>query len=232
MNFIIALSENEGYSNIMIVTDRLSKDISLTALLNLKIETVIQSFIKNVFLFYEASLTIVSDQNSQFISEFWARFCETFNIQHQLFTMFHPQTDRFTERMNSVIKSMLRAFSNWDQTNWASLLLMVQLAIKNQVASAIKISLFFLLYSYELNTIQMKLNQIKESFNEKSSKSWADAVMSKMRNIMKFAQTAMINTQQKQKYQTNHHHWESPQLHVDDKVWLTIEKQYSTGRPS
>ena len=28
----------------------------------------------------------------------------------------------------------------------------------------------------------------------------------------------------------NCHHQESPQLHVSDKVWLTIEKQYSTGR--
>ena len=131
MNFIVALSESEGYLNIMIITNRLSKDVSLTALSNLKIETVIQSFIKNVFSLYEAPSVIVSDWGSQFISEFWARFCETLNIQCWLSTVFHPQTDRSTERMNSVIKLMLRAFSNWDQTNWAFLLLMVQLVIKN-----------------------------------------------------------------------------------------------------
>ena len=61
MNFIVALSESEDYLNIMIITDRLLKDISLIVLLNLKIETIIQSFIKNVFLFYETSLAIVSD---------------------------------------------------------------------------------------------------------------------------------------------------------------------------
>ena len=61
MNFIVALSENEGYSNIMIVTNRLLKNVSLTALLNLKIEMIVQSFIKNVFSFYEAFLMIVSD---------------------------------------------------------------------------------------------------------------------------------------------------------------------------
>ena len=48
---------------------------------------------------------------------------------------------------------------------------MIQLAIKNYVASATEISLFFLLYNYKLNTIQIKLNQIKESFNKKSLKS-------------------------------------------------------------
>ena len=50
MNFIIALSESKGYSNIMIVTNRLSKNVLLTALSNLEIETVIQSFIKKYFL--------------------------------------------------------------------------------------------------------------------------------------------------------------------------------------
>ena len=73
--------------------------------------------------------------------------------------------------MNSVIKLMLRAFSNWDQTNWAPLLPMVQLAIKNWIASATEVSLFFLLHGYELDTIQIELSQIKESPNGKSSKS-------------------------------------------------------------
>ena len=161
---------------------------------------IVQSFIKNVFLLHEAFLTIVLNWGSQFISEFWTRFCKTLNIQHQLFITFHLQTDEFTERMNSVIESMLRAFSNWNQTNWVSLLSMIQLTIKNQIASVIKISSFFLLHSYKLNTIQMKSSQIKENSNGKSLKFWADAVMSKMKNIIKFIQIIMINTQQKQKH--------------------------------
>ena len=76
---------------------------------------------------------------------------------------------------------------------------MVQLAIKNQIVSATEILLFFLFHDYKLNTIQMKLSQIKESLNGKFSKFWADAVMSKIKNIMKFAQAVMINVQQKQK---------------------------------
>ena len=77
---------------------------------------------------------------------------------------------------------------------------MIQLVIKNQIASATEVSSFFLLHNYELDTIQMKLNQIKENSNGKSSKSQADTVMSKMRDIMEFAQIIMINTQQEQKH--------------------------------
>ena len=43
----------------------------------------------------------------------------------------------------------------------------------------------------------MKPSQIKKIFNEKFLESQADAVINKMRNIMKFAQTVMINMQQK-----------------------------------
>ena len=61
MNFIVALPESKGYSNIMIITDRLLKDVSLTTLPILEIKTVIQSFIKNVFSFHETLSAIVSD---------------------------------------------------------------------------------------------------------------------------------------------------------------------------
>ena len=61
MNIIIALSESEDYLNIMIITDRLLKNVSLTALSNLEVETVIQSFIKNVFSLHKVSSLIVSD---------------------------------------------------------------------------------------------------------------------------------------------------------------------------
>ena len=61
MNFIVALSESKNYSNIMVIINRLLKNVSLTALLNLEIKTIVQSFIKNVFLFYKAPLAIISD---------------------------------------------------------------------------------------------------------------------------------------------------------------------------
>ena len=64
MNFIIALSESEDYLNIIIITNRLSKNVSLTALSNLEIKMVVQSFIKNVFSLYKAPLMIVSDWGS------------------------------------------------------------------------------------------------------------------------------------------------------------------------
>ena len=47
---------------------------------------------------------------------------------------------------------------------------MIQLIIKNHVISVTEVFLFFLFYDYKLNIIQIKPNQIKKSFNEKSLK--------------------------------------------------------------
>ena len=59
MNFVVALLESEDYSNIIIIINRLLKDVSLTVLSNLEIKTVIQSFIKNVFSFHETPSVIM-----------------------------------------------------------------------------------------------------------------------------------------------------------------------------
>ena len=41
MNFIVALLKSEDCLNIMVITDKLLKDVSLAVLLNLKIEMIV-----------------------------------------------------------------------------------------------------------------------------------------------------------------------------------------------
>ena len=80
---------------------------------------------------------------------------------------------------------------------------MVQLAIKNCIVFLIKISSFFLFHNYELDIIQIEQNlkiKFRKNPDLKFSKFWTDVIMSKMKDAMKFAQTVMINAQQKQKH--------------------------------
>jgi len=39
-------------------------------------------------------------------------------IETRLFTMFHPQTDRQTERMNQELEQYLRFFVEYRQKDW------------------------------------------------------------------------------------------------------------------
>jgi transposase InsO family protein len=52
---------------------------------------------------------IVSDRGTQFTSKFWERLHETIDSQLYFSFAYHPQTDGHTERVNQILKDMLRA---------------------------------------------------------------------------------------------------------------------------
>ena len=117
MDFFADLPESEGCTNLMVVSDRLSKDVVLIALPNLEVEIVARAFIKHVVAYHWLPTAIVSDKGSQFVSGLWKRLCEILGILRRLSTAFHPQTDGATERMNAVVEAYMRAYVQWDQKN-------------------------------------------------------------------------------------------------------------------
>ena len=77
------------------------------------------TFYHCVFLHHSLSFTIVSDWGTQFVSYFWLALCDILGIKAQLFTAFHPETDRQTERTNVTIEMYLRMYVNFMQNDWA-----------------------------------------------------------------------------------------------------------------
>jgi transposase InsO family protein len=52
---------------------------------------------------------IVSDRGTQFTLKFWKRLHETMDTQLNFSSAYHPQTDGQIERVNQILKDMLRA---------------------------------------------------------------------------------------------------------------------------
>ena len=71
INFVVDLSNNNEYINIIIVVNRFIKLQYFIAFKFLDVETIIDVFIKNVFKLHRLSDTIISDCDNQFISTFW-----------------------------------------------------------------------------------------------------------------------------------------------------------------
>ncbi len=74
---------------------------------------------------------IVSDRSSVFTSKFLSSLCYFLGIKRKLPTAFHPQTDGQTEKQNSTMEVYLRVFVNFEQNDWARLLLMAEFAYNN-----------------------------------------------------------------------------------------------------
>ena len=76
MDFITDLPDSEGCTNMIVITDRLSKGVIADGLKKIDAEGVAKWFIKNYLPHHFLPKTIVSDRGSQFTSAFWKRICD------------------------------------------------------------------------------------------------------------------------------------------------------------
>jgi transposase InsO family protein len=64
---------------------------------------------------------ILSDKGTPFTSRFWERLHETLDTQLHFSSVYHPQTDGQTERVNEILEDMPRACAlqygrSWDKS--------------------------------------------------------------------------------------------------------------------
>jgi len=123
------LPESEGCTNLIVVTDHLSKDVVLVSLKDITTESVTMAYINYVVRYHWLLDYITSDRGPQFVSHLWSKLCELMDIERRLSSGYHPETDRSTKRMNVIVQAYLRAFYDWNQTNWKSNLGMAKIAI-------------------------------------------------------------------------------------------------------
>ena len=133
-------------------------------------------------------------------------------------TVYHPQTDKSTERMNSTIEIYLRVFVDWNQKNWTRLCPFAQLAVKNREASLIGMSPFFLQHGYDVDILQLDFSSPTRNQISRTNKSSADDILSKLRGAFDLAQAKMAESQQEQEKQANQHRKKTPKLVKGNKV--------------
>lgn len=93
-------------TNIMVITDRLSKSVVFEPMASITrlTESVAERLIVSLIRHHGLPRAIVSDRGPQFVSLMWKRICELLGITRRLSTAHHPEIDGATERMNQVIE--------------------------------------------------------------------------------------------------------------------------------
>src|SRR6266480_7151079 len=107
MDYITDLPESNGYTNILVITDRLSKGVIFAPYKDLSAATLADTFIYKVFKHHALPRAITSDRGTQIIKGLWKQVCKCLKIEQQLSTAYHPETDGATERMNQVLEEYL-----------------------------------------------------------------------------------------------------------------------------
>ena len=74
---------------------------------------------------------IVSERDVKFTSNFWKGLFAYLGMKLNYSTAYHPQTDGQIERVNQVLKDMLRIYVMDKPTKWEDYLHLVEFAYKN-----------------------------------------------------------------------------------------------------
>ncbi|KAI1002681.1 hypothetical protein K3495_g5518 [Podosphaera aphanis] len=230
MDFITELPCSKGCTNMIVITDRLSKGVIADGLEKIDSKFVAKWFIKNYLPHHFLPTAIVSDRGSQFTSALWNRVCDVLGIQRRLSTGFSPETDGATERMNEVIETTLRQYVNWEQNNWVEWFPVVVSSICGRNSGSTGTNAFYMTHGWDQNVIEGLNSELSEEKTRKSPVARADKILNKLKQVREWAQASMAAAQESQERQTNRRRDQAPSFKIGDKVWLSLEN-IKTDRP-
>src|SRR6266550_2361128 len=159
MDFITGLPESNGYTQIWVVVDRLTKMahfIPMVTKAKSPAKDLATTFAREIWRLHGLPSDIVSDRGSVFISGFWKELMEHLGVELNLSTAFHPQTDGQTERVNQVLEGYLRHYSNFQQDDRSDLLPLAEHAYNIATSESTKVSPFFANYGFNPETQWVK----------------------------------------------------------------------------
>jgi hypothetical protein len=155
MDFITTLPESDGYTQIWVIVDRLTKMAHFIPL-KTKEESPVRDlaviFAKEIWRLHGLPSDIVSDRDTRFTSHFWQELMKHLGTHLSMSTAFHPQADGQTERINAILEQYLRHFCGFQQDDWAELLPLAEHAYNTAVSETTKMSPFFANYGYQPET--------------------------------------------------------------------------------
>ncbi|CAJ2651960.1 unnamed protein product [Trifolium pratense] len=213
-------------TNILVITDRLIKNVTLEALASIDAETVAERFMWCYYRYHGFPKSITSDQGPQWVGRFWKHLCKLVGIEQRLTSTYHPQTDGCTERWNQEVWAYLRSYVNYMQNDWAKWLFTAQVALNNRPNTTTGLSPFFVTHGYNLTPLDISRAEKTNLPEEKRASNF----VSRLKDLEDFSQSALAAANQQQEFYANKKRSASERFQVGDKVWLSYE-HYGTDRP-
>jgi hypothetical protein len=155
MDFIIGLPRTQsGYDSIWVIVDRLTKVAHFIPVnTTYSGPQLAQLYMSRIEYLHGVPKKIMSDRGTQFTLKFWERLHETLDTQLCFSSAYLPQTDGQTERVNQILKDMLRASTLQYGRSWYKSLSYVEFSYNNSYQESLKMALFKMLYGRRCQTL-------------------------------------------------------------------------------
>ena len=152
MDFIEQLPASSGYTAILVVVDRLTKQ-SIFILTHDTITSaqLAQLFVLHVFSKHRVPSHVTSDRGLEFISHFFQSLGKALDMKLHFTSRYHPEGNGQTEHTNQTLEQYLHVYCNYQQDNWADLLPLAEFTYNNTLSATTRISPFFANKGYHPN---------------------------------------------------------------------------------
>ena len=145
VNFIMELPESNGKDAIMVIVDSVTKlSHFVSTVTTLSTAGTAQLYLRHIWKHHGLPKRVVPDRGPQFVTEFTRELYQLLGVKLAATTMYHPQGDGQTERINQELEQFLRLFINQRQDDWDNFLPFVEFQYNDHINSATQNVPFFL----------------------------------------------------------------------------------------
>src|SRR5258708_14891183 len=144
MDFIEQLPASEGFTVILVIVDRLTKQSLFIPTHNMvDAPQLARLFLTHIFSKHSAPGHVTSDRGTEFVSHFFHSLGSLLSMKLHFMSGYHLEGNGQMEHINQVLEQYLRAYTNYQQDNWAPLLPLAEFAYNNAASATTGISPFF-----------------------------------------------------------------------------------------
>jgi len=215
-DFITKLPLAQGYDLILVVVDKLTKMVHFIPTTEKTLaEGLARLFRDNVWKLHSLPESIISDRGPQFAAGLMRELNEMLGIKSKLSTVFHPQTDRQTERTNQELEQYLRMFIDHRQEQWPEWLGTAEFAYNNKAHSSTRTSPFKANYGQD--------PRMGFEGRKKGKYAGAEKFVEKMKEIQEEAKVALRKAQKDMRKYTDKKRSDADKYKVGDLVMLSTK---------
>jgi len=215
-DFITKLPLAQGYDTILVVVDWLTKMVHFIPTTEKTMaEGLAKLFRDNMWKLHGLPESIISDRGPQFAAGVMKELNQMLGIKSKLSTVFYPQTDRQTERINQELEQYLRMFINYQQEQWPDWLGMAEFTYNNKAYSSMKILLFKANYGQD--------PRMEFEIRKREKYEGAEKFVAKMKEIQGEAKVALGKAQEEMRKYIDRKREEVDKYKVEDLVMLSTK---------
>src|SRR5258708_2770319 len=213
MDFIKQLPASKGFTTILVVIDHLTKQaIFIPSHDMVNALQVVWLFLTHVFSKHGVLSHVTSDCGSEFILHFFCSLGKLLQMRLHFTSGYHLEGDRQTECTNQVLEQYLQVYTNYQQDNWAMLLLMAEFTYNNAMNAMTGVSPFFVNKGYH---------------PEFTADPQVETLLAKVQTFVADLECIQVElkeniTQAQERYRKNvdKHRSEAPELNVGDQAYV------------